>query len=68
MEDGINGYLVALGDASGLARCLLELAGDPEKRRAFGRNGRQKVLRIYSKERLVKDMKALYEEALGGRD
>ena len=68
VEDGINGYLVALGDASGLARCLLELAGDPEKRRAFGRNGRQKVLRRYSKERLVKDIKALYEEALGGRD
>lgn len=68
VEDGVNGYLVALGDASGLAKRLLELAKDPEKRATFGRNGRQKVLRSYSKERLVKNMKALYEEALGVRD
>jgi len=68
VEDGVNGYLVALGDSSDFAKRLLELAKDPERRAAFGRNGRQGVLRSYSKERLVRDMKALYEEALGVRD
>ncbi|MFA5339164.1 MAG: glycosyltransferase family 4 protein [Candidatus Omnitrophota bacterium] len=68
VEDGINGCLVASGDAAGFAKRLLELAGDPEKRDEFGRNGRRKVLQKYSKERLVKDIKALYEEALRRRD
>lgn len=68
VEEGVNGYLVALGDSSGLAERLLELARDPEKRAAFGRNGRQQVMRKYSKERLVRDMKALYEEALEVKD
>ncbi|MDD5072412.1 MAG: glycosyltransferase family 4 protein [Candidatus Omnitrophica bacterium] len=68
VDDGINGCLVASGDAAGFAKRLLELAVDPEKRDEFGRNGRRKVLQKYSKERLVKDMKALYEEALRQRD
>ena len=64
MEDGINGCLVSSGDVPGFAKHLFELAGDPKKRDEFGRNGRRKVLQKYSKERLVKDIKALYEEAL----
>ena len=68
VEDGMNGYLVASGDVPGFAKYLLELAKDPEKRREFGRNGRRKVLRKYSKERLIEDIKALYEEALRGRE
>jgi glycosyltransferase involved in cell wall biosynthesis len=68
VEDGVNGYLVASGDAPGLAKHLFGLAGDPKKRDEFGRNGRRKVLQKYSKERLVKDIKALYEEALRKKD
>ncbi len=66
VEDGINGYLVASGDSAGFAKRCLELAKDPEKRRSLGGNGRQRVLKRYSKERLVRDIKALYEEALAG--
>ena len=68
VEDGVNGYLIASGDVPGFAKHLFELAGDPQKRDDFGRNGRRKVLQRYSKERLVKDVKALYEEALRKRD
>ncbi len=64
VEDGINGCLVVSGDATGFAKHLFELAVDPGKRAEFGRNGRRKVLQKYSKDRLVKDIKALYEEAL----
>ena len=66
VEDGINGYLVASGDAAGFAKRCYELAKDPEKRRSLGGNGRRKVLKKYSKERLVTDMRGLYEEALAG--
>lgn len=68
VEGGINGYLVAPEDISDFAKRLFELAGDPKKRDEFGRNGRKKVLQKYSKERLVKDIKVLYEEALRKRD
>ncbi len=68
VEDGINGYLTASGDAPGFAKRLLKLAEDRNKRDEFGRNGRRKVLQKYSKERLVNDIKALYEEALGKGD
>ncbi|MDD4878948.1 MAG: glycosyltransferase family 4 protein [Candidatus Omnitrophica bacterium] len=68
VEDGINGYLAASGDAAGFAKCLLGLAQDHKKRGEFGSNGRRKVLQKYSKERLVKDITALYEEALCKRD
>ncbi|MDD5680537.1 MAG: glycosyltransferase family 4 protein [Candidatus Omnitrophica bacterium] len=68
VEDGINGRLAASGDVQGFARHLFELAQDPAKRDEFGKNGRRKVLQKYSKERLVKDIEALYEEALRGPD
>ena len=64
VDDGVNGYLVPAGDVSGFAGRLFELAADSRKRDMLGKNGRSKVMKAYSKDRLVIDMKALYEEAL----
>ncbi|MFA6356740.1 MAG: glycosyltransferase family 4 protein [Candidatus Omnitrophota bacterium] len=64
VDDGVNGYLVPSGDSSAFAERLFELCSDPGKRVAFGANGRAKVTGAYSKERLVRDMRSLYEEAL----
>lgn len=65
--DGLNGYLVPSGDHKGFAEKLSALIGDREKREAFGKNGQAAVLKKYSKERLVGDMKRIYAEALSGR-
>ncbi|MFA5317735.1 MAG: glycosyltransferase family 4 protein [Dehalococcoidales bacterium] len=64
VDDGVNGYLVPSGDSSAFAERLFELCGDPGKRVAFGASGRVKVVGAYSKERLVRDIRSLYEEAL----
>jgi glycosyltransferase involved in cell wall biosynthesis len=64
VEDGVTGYLVASGDASGFSQKLMELASDKDKRESFGRAGRASVMSRYSKERLVGDIKRLYSEAL----
>jgi glycosyltransferase involved in cell wall biosynthesis len=64
VREGIDGYLVDVGDADTLADRLVELAADPGKRDAMGREGRKRVLERYAVDRLVDDVDALYRELL----
>ena len=64
VEDSVTGYLVRSGDDSVLSEKIMELASDKCKRESFGKAGRSSVIRRYSKERLVDDIKRLYREAL----
>ena len=64
VREGVDGYLVDVGDADTLAARLVELAGDPDKRDAMGREGRMRVLERYAVDRLVDDVDALYRELL----
>jgi len=66
IEDGVNGILVRSGDAAGLAGRLKELLADKDKRERMGRSGRSLVKERYSSDRLVREMKALYEACLKG--
>jgi glycosyltransferase involved in cell wall biosynthesis len=43
IEDGVSGYLVAAGDSDQLARRLIELLNDDERRRTVSELGRQRV-------------------------
>ncbi len=64
VREGVDGYLVDVGDAETLAERLVELAGDPGKRDAMGREGRKRVLERYAVNRLVEDIDSLYRELL----
>ncbi len=64
VKDGINGYLIASGDARAFALRLADLVKDTGKRSEFGLNGRRMVREIFSKERLVRDIAGLYEDAV----
>ena len=59
-----RGVAVAAGDAKAFCRGLVRLVGDCGLRQALGRNGRAFVERHCSKDRLICDMVALYEELL----
>ena len=62
VDDGETGFLVPPGDIEGLAERLAQLARDPERRDAMGREGRERVLRRYAVERLVDDVDELCRE------
>lgn len=64
--DGVSmaerGVLVASGDRDALVRALSLLQRDAALRQRLGANGRDHVRQSYGKERLVRDMRSLYEE------
>ncbi|MBU1006932.1 MAG: glycosyltransferase family 4 protein [Candidatus Omnitrophica bacterium] len=66
VSDGKNGYLVKSGDVEGFAEKLSELIKDRDKRLKFGEEGRRSVKDRFSKDRLIKDVKELYNNILSG--
>ena len=67
IRDGIDGFLVEVGDAEAVADRLAELAADPERRSQMGAEGRARVLGRYGVERLVDDIDLLYRSLLVAR-
>ena len=64
VRDGVDGFLVDVGDVDSLAARLAELAADPERRTAMGAAGRERVLARYAVGRLVDDVDRLYRSLL----
>jgi glycosyltransferase involved in cell wall biosynthesis len=64
IRDGVDGFLVEVGDADALSARLAELANDPERRARMGADGRERVLGRYAVERLVDDIDRLYRSLL----
>lgn len=48
IEDGVTGMLVATGDRDALARAVIDLLGDTERRRAMGEAGRARFEERFS--------------------
>jgi glycosyltransferase involved in cell wall biosynthesis len=65
VEDGANGFLAASGDAEGLARRVLDLLGDGDRRRSMGETGRAGVAERHSASRVADRTAELYQEILG---
>jgi len=51
IEDGVNGILVNVNDAAGLAEKMAEALSQPEKREAVGRSAREAVLGQFTLEK-----------------
>jgi len=59
-----TGLLVRYGDAGRLADAMVQLAGDPARRRTLGRCGRARCLELFDWRRMVAEIEALYEKML----
>jgi glycosyltransferase involved in cell wall biosynthesis len=67
IRDGVDGFLVEVGDADALSERLAELAADPARRAQMGADGRERVLGRYAVERLVDDVDRLYRSLFEAR-
>lgn len=68
VRDGVNGFLVPVGDRARAASCLEALVADPELRARMGAAGRQLVEERYSPESLATALAMSYRAILPGED
>ena len=64
--DGETGLLVPAGEPTSLARAIVQLLEDPERARAMGAAGRERVEREFTLTRMGREWLAVYEELIGG--
>jgi glycosyltransferase involved in cell wall biosynthesis len=67
VRDGVEGFLVPTGDASGVAERVVQLLLDADLRARMGRAGRARIDSRFTAARMVDDTVALYEELLETR-
>ncbi|HEY0026013.1 MAG TPA: glycosyltransferase family 4 protein [Longimicrobium sp.] len=67
VRDGQSGYLVPALDADGLAARVVELFGDPARRDAMGRAGREFVAAHFGVDLMVERINQVYYRLLGPR-
>ncbi len=63
VRDGETGLLVPPHDPHALARALLQLCGDPDRRARLGAAGAARVQSHFTAERMVRETLAVYAEA-----
>jgi glycosyltransferase involved in cell wall biosynthesis len=64
--DTKTGFLVEPGRPELLAAALELVVTDPDRARALGAAGRERARAHFSRERMVADVSALYDELLSG--
>lgn len=63
VEDGVNGYLVQVGDVPGTAEAILKLLQDEQKRIQMGKTNRVKA-HTYDISNILERMEKIYDKAL----
>jgi glycosyltransferase involved in cell wall biosynthesis len=64
VQDGVNGYLIDVGDRRAIIRRVIELLANPEKAHRFGLAGRMIARSRFSIDAMVKGNSAVYREML----
>jgi len=65
VAEGVDGYLVKVGDVQTLAERSIKILGDSKLQNELGQNARKKVLENYTPEIIVPKYEKLYNEVLG---
>jgi glycosyltransferase involved in cell wall biosynthesis len=63
--DGVTGFLVPFGDLDGMCTRLEQLAHDEAMRRNMGAGARERVIREFSEDRVIEEMRRIYADELG---
>lgn len=67
VDDGATGRLVPPSDPEALAAAVRAVLAEPDGAARMGRTGRERVHRRFGAERLLADMRSVYETLLAGR-
>ncbi len=67
VTEGQTGRLVPPGNPEALASALLDLLDHPDRAAEFGRNGRERIERTYSFDRMVEQFESLYLSELAAK-
>jgi len=62
--DGYNGFVIPPNDSKSMARCLITLFEDKEKRLEMGRRSRQLVQEKFTLENMIKQHETFYESII----
>jgi len=65
VKEGETGLLVDSGDASALAKAIIDLLENQEARQAMGKAGRERAQALFSWDRIVSQLSNLYKTVLG---
>jgi glycosyltransferase involved in cell wall biosynthesis len=68
IEHGATGYLVNVDDVQDLADTILHLLDEPETRAAMGQTGRQRVMELFTWDRIVDQLLAQYQVLFAGEN
>lgn len=68
IEDNVNGVLVNVNDADGLAEKIAEALSQPEKREAIGRSAREAVLSRFTLDKELQANLNIYQSFKGNQD
>ncbi len=64
--DGFTGKVVRPKDSIDLADAIIELLGNERLRREYGNNGRMRVKKYFSQDKMIKDILSVYKQILHG--
>jgi rhamnosyl/mannosyltransferase len=64
-QHGSTGFVVPPADGQAIARSIEVLLANPDLRRSFGANGRQRIEQEYTHARMIERTEAVYREAIG---
>ena len=67
VEDGGSGLLVPPGDHEALAKAMVELLKDPQRRASMGNLGRERVQTVFSLDSQMQILTGLYDRLLSER-
>lgn len=65
IEDGVTGRIVPVGDNEAFTHALIELCGNPGGLAGMGQAGRQQMTSRVTAEAVTRQMRAVYEKAMG---
>jgi glycosyltransferase involved in cell wall biosynthesis len=66
VEDGVNGFLMSVGDITGLSQMIIKLIEQPGLRRRFGQASHQRMLERFELSIVAAQTRSIYQQLLAG--